>query len=98
MGIITFSERFSIIENTPLFHELGVLPTSPAIVPTLSFTSVNIVVRLSMTHPLQYFLYKFSYLVENRSHDLGKQACKLRNYRLCHNYNTATRHELLDPL
>lgn len=48
--------------------------------------------------PLQYFLYKFSYLVENRSHDLGKQACKLRNYRLCHNYNTATRHELLDPL
>ena len=51
MGIMTFSERFRIMENMPEFHELGVCPTSPAIVPTFVFTSVNIVSRLPSTHP-----------------------------------------------
>ena len=39
------------MEKIPEFQELGVFPTSPAIVPTLSFTSVNIVERLSSTQP-----------------------------------------------
>ena len=50
-GTMTVSDRLSIMEKIPAFQELGVCPTSPAIVPTFVFTSVNIVSRLSSTHP-----------------------------------------------
>ena len=51
MGMITFSDSARIIEKMLAFHALGVLPTSAAIVPTLSFTSVNIVSRFDMIQP-----------------------------------------------
>lgn len=43
-------ETIGYVEGLPVVVP-GVRPTSPAIVPTLSFTSVNIVERLSSTHP-----------------------------------------------
>ena len=51
MGIITLSDRVFIMSKIPEFQVLGVLLTSPAIVPTLSLTSVNMVSKLVSTHP-----------------------------------------------
>lgn len=51
MGTITFSDNVFIMLKMPEFHALGVVLTSPAIVPTLSLTSVNMVSRLDSTHP-----------------------------------------------
>jgi hypothetical protein len=41
MGTTTFSDKVLIMLKMLLFHALGVVATSPAIVPTLSLTSVN---------------------------------------------------------
>ena len=48
MGTITVSERLRTILKMPLFHAEGVMPTSPAISPTLVFRVSNIPVRFEM--------------------------------------------------
>ena len=51
IGMMTVSDRFLILLKIPAFHALGVWLTSPAIVPTFVFTSVNIPSRLDITQP-----------------------------------------------
>ena len=51
MGIMTLSDSVFIILKILEFHVLGDFPTSVAIVPTLSLTSVNMVSKLVSTHP-----------------------------------------------
>ena len=46
MGMMTEFDRFCIMLKIPPFHACGVCATSAAMVPVLSFTSVNMVVRL----------------------------------------------------
>ena len=48
MGTITVSERLRTMLKMPLFHAEGVMPTSPAISPTLVFRVSNIPVRFEM--------------------------------------------------
>lgn len=48
MGRMTVSERLCIMEKILPFHVEGVMPTSPAISPTLVFTVSNIPDRLLM--------------------------------------------------
>ena len=52
MGTITVSDNDCTIEKMLPFHVLGVCPTSAAIVPTLSFTSVNMPWRLDVIQPV----------------------------------------------
>lgn len=53
MGTITFSERVCIMLKMFPFQPCGVCPTCPAIVPTFSFTSPNIVDRLPFIAPIR---------------------------------------------
>ena len=48
MGTMTVSERLRTMLKMPLFHAEGVMPTSPAISPTLVFRVSNIPVRFEM--------------------------------------------------
>ena len=52
MGTITVSDNDCTIEKILPFHVLGVCPISAAIVPTLSFTSVNMPCRLDVIQPV----------------------------------------------
>ena len=52
-GTMTESDKLWIMEKIPEFHPCGVCPTSAAMVPVLSFTSVNMVVRLLDIKPVR---------------------------------------------
>lgn len=74
MGTITFSDSPRIIWYTPPFQPDGVCPTSAAIVPTFSLTSVNILVRLLSIHPISISLRAcsiFSKMLPNISPPFG---------------------------
>lgn len=49
----SISDNVLIIEKMPLFQSWGVLPTSVAMVPTFVFTSVNMVSKFDVTHPVR---------------------------------------------
>ena len=53
METMTLSDNVLIIEKMPLFQSWGVLPTSVAMVPAFVFTSVNMVSKFDVTHPVR---------------------------------------------
>ena len=101
MGTITFSDRFCTIEKMPSFHPCGVLPTSSAIVPTLSFTSPNIVDRLPLMAPIKipfiHSLIASSMLCIGYTCGLTEKPCKFRHKKHTDKGNAAC-HELFHAL
>jgi hypothetical protein len=91
-----------------LSHEEGVLPTSAAIVPTLSLTSVNILVMLLSIQPIRSSFMAssiFSRINPNISPPFGyagvagsEQARQERDKGRADEYHTTTGHQLLDSL
>ena len=75
MGKTTFSLIDFMKANTSEFHELGVLPTSPATVPTFSLISKSIAERLSLITSIMIFL-KNSSIFPNKSNILIKYSGK----------------------
>jgi hypothetical protein len=66
-------------------------------VPTFVFTSVNIPSRLDITHPAsRSFMSCVIESITEPIQPLREQSGKLRDHRLGDNYDTASRHELLD--
>ena len=108
MGTITFSDSPRIIWYMLLSHEEGVLPTSAAIVPTLSLTSVNILVMLLSIQPIRSSFIAssiFSRINPNisppfcylKTRDL-EQAGEQRDEGCANEHHTTTGHQLLDAL
>ena len=104
MGTITFSDSPRIIWYMLLSHEEGVLPTSAAIVPTLSLTSVNILVMLLSIQPIRSSFMAssiFSRINPNISPPFGyagvagsEQARQERDKGRADEYHTTTGHQL----
>ena len=65
---MTESDKLWIMEKIPEFHPCGVCPTSAAMVPVLSFTSVNMVVRLLDIKPVRRSLIHSS-MLPNKSNN-----------------------------
>ena len=66
MGTITVSERLRTMLKMPLFHAEGVIPTSPAISPTLVFRVSNIPVRFENDTVDEQFLEPLLYRVKDQ--------------------------------
>src|SRR5699024_10418822 len=89
--------------NTPLFQPCGVCPACSAIVPTFSFTSVNMFVRFPSITPINKSLIQFVIASKMKSigrylRGLSKETGKQRNQRHANEGNPATGDKLFHAL
>ena len=93
IGMMTLFERSRTILKMPEFHPCGVCPTSPAIVPVFSFTSVNMLVRFPVMKSVSKSQIQSSRSSNNPSSNFGYLLCG--NRKACLSSRKAGRPALL---
>jgi len=97
IGTMTLSDKLFIIEKMPLFQSWGVLPTSAAMVPTFVLTSVNMVSRLDVIHPVRSSFMNSVIFSIIPFIQLPEQRCQLRDQVHSNQHNATASHELFYP-
>src|SRR5690606_25868321 len=99
IGMMTVSDKERIMLKILPFQPCGVCPIGSAIVAVFSLTSANMVIRLLSIEPMKKDLIDSSIMSSRPDiRSLSEHACQERNQLDPDQYDSATSHELFDPL